>query len=416
MRSISSPRAVSMMIGTSDSVRISPAEVPAVAVGQHDVEQDQVGRRCTPGVRGAPRSCPATSVSNPSRSRCSASGSEMASSSSTTSTRGFIQASYRRRFPANLSLLPLSEGFDRTTQAPGVALPHRRPRRGDHVCHRNQPREAPVRARLDGEPIGFRLLAWGLFLLVLLISWNCCRLRGVSTCQRASGSCSLWTALVASSQSGAAHFARWTFIGHGSAGLARRRIPLRPGVRWLGWTDWLRRHPRNTKGSFGFASLAEQSADQPQRDGRGIGVSRLGVASSAVWPWAALAGLLALLADCVVNYSLGHLATSLLSRRSISNVSGRHESGQRVTFILAYVCLGFLGVLWPRRMSDSDLQAWLVSWRRSSWPARVSSHWRRLDEAEVSIQAKNDALRSVDERIADERRDERAQNCRGPPR
>ena len=35
-------------------------------------------------------------------------------------------------------------------------------------------------------------------------------------------------------------------------------------------------------------------------------------------------------------------------------------------------------------------------------------HWRRLDEAQESIEAKNDALRSVDERIADERRDERA--------
>jgi signal transduction histidine kinase len=35
-------------------------------------------------------------------------------------------------------------------------------------------------------------------------------------------------------------------------------------------------------------------------------------------------------------------------------------------------------------------------------------HWRRLDEAQESIQAKTEALRSVDERIADERRDERA--------
>src|SRR4029078_4297288 len=100
--------------------------------------------------------------------KCGWRGAEMVTSSSTTSTRGFIQASYRRPFLANLSLLPLSLGFDRTTQAPGGALPHAG-RGGGSMSVTGTSQGKRRSGSVGVESIGFRLLAWGLFLLVLLI-------------------------------------------------------------------------------------------------------------------------------------------------------------------------------------------------------------------------------------------------------
>lgn len=127
-----------------------------------------------------------------------------------------------------------------------------------------------------------------------------------------------------------------------------------------------------------------------------------------VWPWAAFAGLLALAADCTVNYSLVALATSLLTKRSMRSVLKEMSLGNVGTFILAYVCFGFLGVLLAETYARLGF-AGVAGFVAPIILARQGFvHWRRLDEAQESIQAKNDALRSVDERIADERRDERA--------
>ena len=110
MRSISSPRAVSMMMGTSDSVRISRQRSrpsPSGSMTSRRIRSGGVARQAFV----AASIVPATSASKPSRPKCSARGSEIVTSSSTTSTRGFMRASYRRPFAANLSLLPLSDGL-----------------------------------------------------------------------------------------------------------------------------------------------------------------------------------------------------------------------------------------------------------------------------------------------------------------
>jgi signal transduction histidine kinase len=82
--------------------------------------------------------------------------------------------------------------------------------------------------------------------------------------------------------------------------------------------------------------------------------------------------------------------------------------GNLGTFTIAYVCFGFLGVL----LAETYARLGFVGVTGFVAPIVLARqgfvHWRRLDEAQESIQAKNDALRSVDERIADERRDERA--------
>ena len=126
------------------------------------------------------------------------------------------------------------------------------------------------------------------------------------------------------------------------------------------------------------------------------------------WPGAAFGGLAALGADCAVNYTIVALASSLRSRRSVPAVLREMRLGSTSTFVAIYVCFGFLGVL----LAESYLRLGFVGVVGFVAPIVLSRqafvHWRRLDEAKQSLQAKNDALRSVDERIADERRDERA--------
>jgi signal transduction histidine kinase len=126
------------------------------------------------------------------------------------------------------------------------------------------------------------------------------------------------------------------------------------------------------------------------------------------WPGAALAGLLALGADCIVNYTLVALATSLLSRRPISKVMRQMRLGSVATFAPVYLCFGFLGTLLAETYVRLGFGAIAGFFAPIVLARQAFVHWRRLDEADKSIQAKNDALRSVDERIADERQDERA--------
>ena len=127
-----------------------------------------------------------------------------------------------------------------------------------------------------------------------------------------------------------------------------------------------------------------------------------------IWPWAAVAGLIAVLADCVVNYSLVALATSLLSRRHVLAVLGDMRLGSTSAFAPVYVCFGFLGLLLAevyQRLGFIGVVGFVAPVVLAH---QAFVHGRRLDEVRSSLRAKDDALRLVDERIADERRDERA--------
>jgi hypothetical protein len=76
-----------MMIGTSDAAAQLAATVAPVAVGQHQVQQHEVGlARATRARLGQRR---ATTGSNPSRVSALENGPEIEASSSTNSTRGF---------------------------------------------------------------------------------------------------------------------------------------------------------------------------------------------------------------------------------------------------------------------------------------------------------------------------------------
>jgi signal transduction histidine kinase len=126
------------------------------------------------------------------------------------------------------------------------------------------------------------------------------------------------------------------------------------------------------------------------------------------WPWAVFASLLALASDCVFNYTLVALATSLLERRAFTRVLREMSLGPAGSFTLVYLCFGFLGLL----LAETYVRLGFLGVAGFVAPIVLARqgfvHWQRLEEAKDTIQAKTDALRSVDERIADERRDERA--------
>jgi signal transduction histidine kinase len=256
------------------------------------------------------------------------------------------------------------------------------------------------------EPIGFRLLSWGLFLGALLILGMASSLDGQSL-PTTIGELFLWIALVGSaslvpltSQAGPALVMDLPIL----LGAGFVFGPVFAGfVGLIGCVDIreLRREVSISRALLNRAqiSLSVMAATLVFQGLRG----HLGV-----WPWAAFAGLLALVADCAVNYTLVAIATSLMSKRPARNVLREMSFGSLGTFILAYFCFGFLGVLLAETYARLGF-AGVAGFVAPIILARQGFvHWRRLDEAQESIQAKNDALKSVDERIADERRDERA--------
>lgn len=256
------------------------------------------------------------------------------------------------------------------------------------------------------EPIGFRLLSWSLFLVVLLILGVAYILSGRSL-PTTMGELLLWIALV-----GSASLVPLTSQG-GPALVMDLPVLLGAGfifgpvfaglVGLIGCIDIreLRREVSISRALLNRAqiSLSVMTAALVFQSLSG----QLGM-----WPWAALAGMLALAADCAVNYSLVAIATSLLSKRPIAKVLGEMSLGNVGTFVLVYICFGFLGVL----LAEMYIRLGFVGVAGFVAPIVLARqgfvHWRRLNEAQESIQAKTDALRSVDERIADERRDERA--------
>jgi signal transduction histidine kinase len=125
------------------------------------------------------------------------------------------------------------------------------------------------------------------------------------------------------------------------------------------------------------------------------------------WPLAVFAAIGALAADCVANHTIVALATSLLRREPFTDVLGKMYLGAPMSFIAIYACFGFLGLL----LAETYIRLGILGVGAFVAPVilarQVFNEWRNLNEARSSLRAKSAALRLVDERIADERRDER---------
>jgi signal transduction histidine kinase len=125
------------------------------------------------------------------------------------------------------------------------------------------------------------------------------------------------------------------------------------------------------------------------------------------WPATPLVALLALGADASVNYVIVGFGTSLRNRRPLLESLAAMRIGSRSTFLLTYVCFGFLGVLIAEAYSAFGLSGVLASVAPVILGRQAFTHKSRLENAEVSLVQTTSALRNVDERIAAERRDER---------
>jgi signal transduction histidine kinase len=126
------------------------------------------------------------------------------------------------------------------------------------------------------------------------------------------------------------------------------------------------------------------------------------------WPQTPLVALLALTADGLVNYLVVGYGTSLRTAAPLLRTLSSMRIGSLRAFVLNYVCFGFLGVLIAEAYAAFGLIGVLGSLAPVVLGSQAFLHRSRLDRVELSLAATSDALRRVDERIAEERRDERS--------
>lgn len=126
------------------------------------------------------------------------------------------------------------------------------------------------------------------------------------------------------------------------------------------------------------------------------------------WPLTPLIALLALAADAAVNYVIVGYGTSLRVGLPLKVSLGSMRIGSSSAFFLSYICFGFLGILIAEAYAAFGLSGVIASVAPIVLGRQAFVHRSRLDNAEHSLAESAIALRHVDERIASERRDERA--------
>lgn len=126
-----------------------------------------------------------------------------------------------------------------------------------------------------------------------------------------------------------------------------------------------------------------------------------------LWPWTALAGLVALGMDSVVNYSLVAAASALRQRRDFKTSLMSMRFGDPRVFIPTYVSFGFLGVLAAEAHESIGLIG-VVAYVGPVLLAREAFVYRKqIESLARALGARGVAMQSVDMQIAEERRDER---------
>jgi signal transduction histidine kinase len=126
-----------------------------------------------------------------------------------------------------------------------------------------------------------------------------------------------------------------------------------------------------------------------------------------VWPWAAVAAILALSADCAVNYSLVALAVSLRQGRTFRGALASLRFGDARVFVPTYLSFGFLGALLAETYASVGLLGVVAFVAPILLARQMFVHWRLIERFAKSLSLRTKALEDVDQRILEERRDER---------
>ena len=131
------------------------------------------------------------------------------------------------------------------------------------------------------------------------------------------------------------------------------------------------------------------------------------VGGLGAWPLTPIAGLVAIAADSSVNYLIVGVGTSLRTGSPLGLSLRSMRIGSPSMFLLTYACFGFLGILIAEAYLAFGVPGLLASVAPIVLGRQAFAHRSRLDDVERSLVESTTALRRVDERIAEERRNER---------
>jgi signal transduction histidine kinase len=125
------------------------------------------------------------------------------------------------------------------------------------------------------------------------------------------------------------------------------------------------------------------------------------------WPQALVGAIAALTADAIINYAAVVVMLVVVSRRRPSEVARALTIGSPAVFALGYAAFGLTGVLIAEVYVAVGI-AGVVAFAGPVLLAREAFRQTQVaDNASAVLEAQREALRRVDQRIAEERRDER---------
>jgi signal transduction histidine kinase len=126
------------------------------------------------------------------------------------------------------------------------------------------------------------------------------------------------------------------------------------------------------------------------------------------WPWTALAGVLAVAVDAVVNYGLVASYWAIKSGKPFGSVVAGMRFGPAQSFIPIYACFGFVGVLVAEVYSGLGIAGVVACVAPVVLAWQAFTHRRLLDESIRSLEVKERLFRQFGQQIAIERKDERS--------
>jgi signal transduction histidine kinase len=125
------------------------------------------------------------------------------------------------------------------------------------------------------------------------------------------------------------------------------------------------------------------------------------------WPWVAVAAIGALCADVLVNYAAVAAMALLNRRKNLHEALAEMRFGPAEIFVPTYICFGFTSMLLAEahvRLGFWGVLAFVVP---IVLARQAFLHRKMFDSASGALRSRKQALSRVDERIAEERRDER---------
>jgi signal transduction histidine kinase len=125
------------------------------------------------------------------------------------------------------------------------------------------------------------------------------------------------------------------------------------------------------------------------------------------WPRAVVCALIALAADALVNYGAVALMLVLVTGHAPLEVVRRLKIGAPVGFAFAYTGFGLTGLLMAETFTNVGYLGLFAFIAPLLLARQAFSQTLSARAARQALEARREALRQVDERIADERRDER---------